>query len=160
MTAALRAGIIALAPGMALIFVRQSLWGVALLCILLGIVWLAGATFSRTRGADLGLAGFAAVAAFGAWLGVAPLGMLAGAVAALVLWDLHRFAGRLAGAERVDGAGALVGAHLRRLALVAGLSLGLGALALGVDIALNFGWAFLLALAAVLLLSRALGAAK
>jgi hypothetical protein len=47
--------------------------------------------------------------------------------------------------------------HLQRLAVVAGLGLGLGWLALGIRVQLSLGWAIILSLLAIIGLSRVLG---
>jgi hypothetical protein len=78
-------------------------------------------------------------------------------VAALVAWDLDRFAWRMRAVGRVEDADALERRHLWRLLAVCGVGLLLGAVALGFRIQLGFAVAFVLALLAVLGLSRLVG---
>jgi hypothetical protein len=82
--------------------------------------------------------------------------MLVGVVLALVAWDLDRFLGRMRAAGRIKDVG-LERHHLWRLLIVAGTGLFLGAVALSVKIRLGFAVVFMLALLAVLGLSRVVG---
>jgi hypothetical protein len=149
---ALCAAALALGIGYAL----TSLWIGSVAAVLAGIAWLlAYAVALPTRLHDalwllfMLLAGVGLLLALPAWL------MLIAVVAALCAWDLAHLAARLRGVQRIDQPARLVGAHLRRLGLSAGLGLLLGGLALSVRVGLDFGSATLLALAALILLSQA-----
>jgi hypothetical protein len=96
-------------------------------------------------------------AAIGLWSGVAGGWALVGVAAALVAWDLDRFVWRMRAAGCVEGADVLERRHLQRLLTVGGTGLLLGAVALSLRIRLGFAAAFLLALLAVLGLSRVIG---
>jgi hypothetical protein len=86
--------------------------------------------------------------------------MLAGVVAALAAWDLDHFAQRLRGAGRVVGEAELVQAHMLRLLPIVLIGLLLGAVGLGLQIELRFGWALLLGALAVLGLRWAMRSAQ
>jgi hypothetical protein len=151
------AGTAALA--LALGYAGQALWAGASLCVAIGLVWLA-----QSRGAhwatDACLAGWVGLAAFGAWQGLLAGWMLLGLVAALAAWDLDHFAERLRAAGHVAQRTELTRAHLRRLAIVVGMGLLLGSIALGVRYELTFGWALLVAALAIYSLSRLIGAGR
>ena len=83
--------------------------------------------------------------------------MLFGMSAALAAWDLDYFAQRLRSVEYTTRAHDLERRHLRRLLVVEGLGLLLGAVALGVKVRFSFATACLLGLVAVLGLSQAVG---
>ncbi len=143
--------------GLVLGYGTGSRWGWALAVVILGLLWLAGQRYDRGWMADWGMIGFVAAAGYGVWLRLPAFWMLAGIVAALVAWDLERFSQHLRSMERVDGADELIRSHLQRLLAVAGVGLLLGGVALGIEVDLNFGWAFLLGLLAILGLSQAIG---
>ena len=145
-----------LALGYALI----PVWLGAIIVVTLGLVWLVGQQRRMDWLNDLSFALFTVAAAFGVWWG-APAGwMLAGAAAALAAWDLARFDRRLAQVEQIAGEGQLRRDHLRRLLAAAGLGLGFGALALSLQFELSIGWAILLGLLVVIVLSRIIQVAR
>ena len=154
-----------------------------LIFIALGLLWLAGQRYAKRAVAGLGLLGFAVGAVLGTLLGVQNGWLLVGLTAALIAWDLHHFiqhlrvneqrtsgsethsagteteteveAGRLDTRARLEAeARVLERAHLRRLALVSGLGLFLGALALTIKLTLSFGVIVVLGLVAIFALSR------
>ena len=122
----------------------------------LGGLWLLGVWRGWGWTAPLGLGATVALAALGVWMGASGWGALVAVGAALAAWDLQRFLGRLRRAGRVDAEEALVEAHLKRLALVLSVGLGLGGLALSWPVRIGFWWTLLLSLVAVVGLHRAL----
>ena len=129
-------------------------WGGAVVALVVGAVWLAGQWRRWGWVASVALVLLIGVAAVGLGGGVGGGWMLVGVVVALVAWDLDRFAWRMRVAGYVEGVDALERRHLRRLLIVAGAGLLLGAVALSVKIRLGFAVAFLLAFLAVLGLSQ------
>ena len=125
-------------------------WAGAALAVAVGLLWLVGWLRDWSWIASPGLACFVGLAALGIWWELTPAGMLAGVVAGLAAWDLVHFAQRLRGAGRVMGAAELVRSHMLRLLPIVLAGLLLGAVGLGVQIELRFGWALLLGALAVL----------
>jgi hypothetical protein len=144
----------------------------ALVFVALGLLWLVGQRHALQAFAGLGLLGFATGALLGTLYGVRNGWVLVGITAALVAWDLHHFIQHMRvseqaetppedAGERADIAGrtdaearAMERLHLQRLAIVSGLGLPLGALALTVRLNLRFGIIFALGLVAIYGLSR------
>ncbi|MEJ5312560.1 MAG: hypothetical protein WHX52_22565 [Anaerolineae bacterium] len=156
----------------------------SLIFIALGLLWLVGQRYAQTASAGLGLLGFAVGALLGTLYGVQSGWLLVGITAALVAWDLHHFIQHLrineqrapdtensaatatdtetdADTPRLDTrarleaeARMLEREHLRRLAIVSGLGLLLGALALTVRLTLSFGVIVVLGVVAIFALSR------
>jgi hypothetical protein len=133
-----------------------GLWVGALLCLALGDLWLLAQRRAWNWSPSAMLAVLTGLAAIGIWLNANPDWMLVGAVAALCTWDLNHFTQRVGQVGRMEEAPELERHHLQRLLLVALLGLLLGAIALRIEITLGFGMAMLLALLAVLALSRAI----
>ena len=143
-----------------------------LVFVALGLLWLVGQRYALRAFAGLGMLGFTGGALLGTLYGVQSGWMLVGITAALVAWDLHHFiqhmrvseqaettpedAGERADIEgRTDAeARVLEHLHLRRLAIVSGLGLLLGTLALTVRLTLSFGIIVALGLVAIYGLSR------
>lgn len=150
----LAAAALALAGGYAL----AGMWGPAGTFLALGVVWAAAQRRGGASGAG-GIGGLMMVtfilAGAGGILAGIPgwLGILA-VVAALGAWDLDHLLRRLAVAGRVDYASGLARAHLRRLALVEGAGFLAGLAAVVIRGRLPFWLEALLALLAVLGLSR------
>ena len=120
----------------------------------LGLLWMAG---RRTRWVWIAwpLAGLLVLAAaVGALLGLNPLLLLIGLVAAISAWNLDGFARRMDSVDALEHEGVLKRRHLQRLLLVDGLGLLAGAVALIVRVRLTFGLAVVLGLAALIALSR------
>jgi hypothetical protein len=131
-------------------------WLGALLCLIVGAAWFAGARGNLGWATAAGFLLLVGLAGFGALTGVPPGWGLAGVVATLAAWDLSAFAGRLARAGRVVDEPALWQAHLRRLAATLGIGAVLGVLPLLVRLELSFGWLLTLGIVAVVALSRAI----
>jgi len=155
-----------------------------LVFIALGLLWLVGQRYAKRAVAGLGLLGFATGALLGTLYDVQSGWLLVGITAALVAWDLQHFIQHLrvneqqtpanersetntadietkADAVRLDTrarleaeARVLERAHLRRLAIVSGLGLFLGALALTIKLTLSFGIIVVLGGVAIFALSR------
>ena len=160
MTKLLPASTILAAAVLAVGYGVNGLWVGALVCLALGDLWLLAQRRAWGWGASVVLVFLTGLAAIGVWLNVSPDWMLVGAVIVLCTWDLDHFVQRMSEAGHVEGALELERSHLQRLLLVALLGLLLGAIALRIKITLGFGAALLLALLAVLALSRAIQAMR
>jgi len=121
-------------------------WPTALLTVGAGAVWAVGVWRNRPRVISAGLVAFVGLSALGVSLEFNPFWMLLTTTAALVAWDLANFAGRITQANLEVDIPDLQQQHVRRLSLVAGGGLLLGAAALGLQINLTFGRAVLLGL--------------
>lgn len=156
----------------------------ALIFVALGLLWLVGQRYAWRAFAGLGLLGFATGALLGTLYGVQNGWLLVAITAALVAWDLHHFTQHMrdskeqtpvsersetatadaeADADTVrlntrarleTEARALERAHLQRLAIVSGLGLLLGTLALTIRLTLRFGFIVALGVVAIFGLSR------
>jgi hypothetical protein len=135
----------------------SGLWDGAAVALVAGGFWLIGQWRRWGWAAPVALVLLIGAATVGLWLGVGGGWMLVGVVAALVAWNLDRFVWRLRAAGRVEEADTLERHYLRRLLIVGGVGLLLGAVALSLRIRLGFAVASLLALLAVLGLSRMVG---
>jgi hypothetical protein len=131
----------------------SSLWAWTPLLVIIGLLWLVGQRYDWAGWPSVGLICFVGAAAWGVWGGAAVGWLLGGTIAALVAWDLAHFSQRLKYGGQVENIAELKRTHLRRLLVVAGLGLLLGGVALSIQIELNFGWALLLGLLAILSLS-------
>src|SRR4051812_22641975 len=140
-------------------YANQALWGVGS-AVAIGLLWQIGDWRGWNWAADVCLAGWVALAAFGAWQELTAGWMLIGVVAALGAWDLAHFATRLRDAGTRPPPTDLARAHLRQLAVVAAAGLLLGGIALGIRVELAFGWAILAGALAIIGLSRLLRAGE
>jgi hypothetical protein len=136
----------ALAIGYAL----AGLLFVSMIIVLLGAMW-----FSAQQRKSTGLEGFLLTVfllagGFGFWVGVPAWMSLIATVATLGAWDLDHFLQRLSTVERVEFDTGLGREHIRRLAVVQGLGLLLGLLALTIHMKISFWWEALLVLLAVI----------
>jgi hypothetical protein len=143
---------------LALGYADQSLWDGVGVAVALGLLWLAGDWRNWDWAADVCLAGWLGLAAFGTWQELPAGWMLIGVVAALATWDLGHFAVRLRAAGAILPPADLTRAHLRQLAIVIAAGLLLGGIALGIQVELTFGWALLAATLAIIGLSRLISA--
>jgi prepilin signal peptidase PulO-like enzyme (type II secretory pathway) len=143
-----------------------------LVFIALGLLWLVGQRYALQAFAGPGLLGFTIGVLLGTLYGVQSGWMLVGITAALVAWDLQHFVQHIHVSEQTettpeDAEGrvdvevrgdaekrALERLHLQRLAIVSGLGLLLGTLALTVRLTLSFGVILALGLVAIYGLSR------
>ncbi len=116
-----------------------------------GAIWLL-AVWQRWRWfASVGLVFSFLAAALGLWfLNFAPGWMFAGAIFALIAWDLTYFEYRLHFAGSDEERRAMEGRHLVRVAFIALLGFLLASLAMVVKLQFNFQWSLLLAVVAIL----------
>jgi hypothetical protein len=118
--------------------------------VLFGLAWLV-AEFRRWRWfASLGLLACIALAGLGLWLNL-PLGwMLAGAVGALIAWDLADFNQRIEHASTEDDVPGLTRRHLLRISIVTIGGLVLSLFSMLARLKFSFEWVtFLTILAAI-----------
>ncbi len=119
----------------------------ALGLVLLALFWTLGLSQRWTWVPALGLFLLTAAAAAGLWLNL-PFGwMLAGALGALLAYDLADFNRRLRSASKEDNVALLERAHLFRLAILLFIGLGLSTIAILVQLQFTFEWLAFLALA-------------
>lgn len=144
----------------ALSYAINERWAALLGAVALGLLWLLG----QARGWDwtphLGLVGYVCLAAVSTLDGLSAAWSLAGVVATLVAWNFDCFTQSLRAAPRVEGEDAMRRALRRRLLLVAALAILPALVAVFVRFELSFGWTLLLALLAIIGLSRAVGALR
>lgn len=157
-----RAGIVTttVVLGLAYVLVPDETWFVVFAVGGVGIVWFTGAGKNWRWLPDTALVTLTGLAAWGLYLEKSAILMLLGGVAALVTWDLDLFSQRLAQAGWLENEATLKRAHWQRLLVMAGLSLLLGGLALGVAIPISFGGAVFLGLLVVVSLSWVVGSLK
>jgi hypothetical protein len=153
----LPAGIVLAVAVLAIGYGLSALWRGAAVALAVGAFWLAGQWRRWGWVASVALVLLIGAAAVGLWSGVGGGWMLVGVVTALVAWDLDRFAWRMRAVGRVEDVDVFGRRHLQRLLTVGGIGLLLGAVALSLRVRLGFAVAFLLALLAVLGLSRVVG---
>lgn len=122
-----------------------------------GALWAFALIRRRTWSSALGLFASLAVAAAGLWFGLAPGWMLAGALFALLTWDLTDFERRLRLAAEEDDVKGLARVHLARLSLVALIGFALASIAMIARVQFSFEWTALMALVAALGLSQLIG---
>ncbi len=118
----------------------------------LGIVWLAGTISGRHWLAGWCLALFTILSALVVLFAASAPLVLFGMCAALLAYDSSLFAQRLL-AALPDQRSTLEQAHIRRMLLLAGLSLLVGQLALLIRLQLSFFWLFIVGIAAALALA-------
>ncbi len=131
-------------------------WALVFISVGLALLWLLGQRYQRLFVGYLAMLGFVAAAMAAVLVGAPTFWLLLSIVATLVAWDLDRFRQRLRSAERVVDEDTMVRAHLRRLGVVAGVGLVCGGVALSFELTLAFGWVLVLAVLALLGLSRAI----
>jgi hypothetical protein len=145
------------AMGLALGYGVDGIWAAAPICLGLGACWLIGEHLDWRWTNALGLICFLGAAIVGIWSGITVPLLLFSTTAALVAWDLLRFAQRLRTAVQVEGGDVLMRAHVQRLLVIAAVGLLLGGISQGVQLELSFSGALLLGGLAILGLSRAVG---
>ena len=127
-----------------LIYLFESRVDLAALAVVVSLIWVTGLWRGWAWSAYVGFVGLIGIAALGAGLEISPVGMLVALSATLISWDLHRFLSRLGSADYVIGTSNLQRIHLRQLAVVAGVGLALGILALSIEFNLGLGWVILM----------------
>ncbi len=123
----------------------------------LGALWAVALIRRWSWFSALGLFASLIVAAAGLWFGLAPGWMLAGALFALLVWDLTDFERRLRLAAEDDDVTGLARVHLTRLSLVALIGFALASIVMLVRLQFSFEWAALMALVAALGISQLIG---
>ncbi len=142
---------------LAAVYAIAEQWIYGLVIAGLGVIWLFSVWRNFQELISTGLIVFIGVAAWGIYQELSTIWMLIAVVVSLVAWDLARFSQRIAYAEPFAEGAVVQQAHLQRLAMVGGLGLLLGGLALGLQFQLNFGWAVLLGLVMVISLAWVVG---
>ncbi|MCH7663347.1 MAG: hypothetical protein IH859_05685 [Chloroflexi bacterium] len=128
----------------------------ALATVLMGVWWI-GISFSWRWLHGLELFAFWGLTVVGVLLEVGVIWLAFGLVAALAAWELGHFSRRMAAYPPSDDLEQIARRHHLRLLLVSITSIGLITAALGFQLRLPFGWAFVLALLALIGLSQAVG---
>lgn len=139
---------------LALGFLLNRQWVAAVLVVVLGVLWLVLQLFHWNFAGSLMLFLLTGFAVYAIWMGVHPLWALVSLVAGLTAWDLSHFTDRQRQVQRVDYVEQLARQHLRRLAVLDGLSLLLAGSVLLVHIHFSLGLALFLGLVAVIGVSQ------
>lgn len=126
----------------------------ALIPIALGALWFAVQRSPQGSGEGFLFLIFCAGAGLGVWLRVPGFTLLLGIVGCLGAWDLSNFLRRLAAVEMVDFKSGLGREHVRRVIISEVVGLVFGLLALSAQAQIPFWWEALLALLAVIGISR------
>jgi hypothetical protein len=137
-------------------YAQGELWTWTVPVLVIGVLWLLGQWRRWYWLSSVGLVAYAGCAAAGLLQGMGAGWMLMGQITALVAWDLSAFVRRMESVERIEGQQDLERRHLLWLLAVAALGLLLAAVALGLRLELGFGAILLLALLAILGVSRAI----
>ncbi|MFC1533290.1 hypothetical protein ACFL7M_08010 [Thermodesulfobacteriota bacterium] len=125
-----------------------------ILIIACGLFWLFGLKAGWDWAGTTGLIFFMAAITRGIFLDLPSGWLLLSVVSALLAWDLHQFINRLEKAGRIEKRSEIERRHLKRIMIIAGLSLILGTVALLVELELGFGWMLFWGVLLVLSLSR------
>jgi hypothetical protein len=144
---------LSLATGYAL----AGFWAFTIFVIGAGLLWLSALWRGWRLVISLSIIMVVGTAALGTWLEVSAGWLLFGVVATLAGWDLDDFSYRFGRTERGQGYATLQRIHLQRLAIVAGLGLLLGGIALSFELRLNMWWGLFLGALVVIGLSQAIG---
>ena len=136
-------------------YVGVGLPQIARWIVIFGAVWLI-AVWQRWRWfAHLGLAAFFVAAALGLWfLNFPPGWMFAGAICALLAWDLTYFRYRQIFAASDAERRSVELRHLLRLSMLALLAFGIASLAMLLQLQFSFDWITFMVLVLVLSLSQ------
>lgn len=116
----------------------------------LGAFWLVGEIRRWRWTAALGFLSFVAAAGYGLWIELSPLWMLAGAIGALVTWDLSDFLNRVQEAAPEDEVPGLARRHIIRLAIVTGIGLVSSLFGMFFHLQFSFEWTAFLAILSAL----------
>lgn len=118
--------------------------------LVFGLVWLFAETQRWRWFASLGFLACVAAAGYGLWIGAPSGWMLAGALGALIAWDLSDFLRRLTSAAPEDEVSGLARRHLIRLAIVTATGLALSLAGMFLRLQFSFEWAAFLAILSAL----------
>jgi hypothetical protein len=121
---------------------------------MLGILWMVGHFKGWKWQASVMFVLFIGVSAIGLWLNLSPWLILLGVIGTTSAWDLDHFRQRIKCAGLVAERPELEKCHIQRLFVVNLFGLFLGSIALTVKFKLGFGAVLLLAMIAVMSLSR------
>jgi hypothetical protein len=116
----------------------------------LGAFWLLGEIRRWHWSAAFGFLVCVAAAGYGLWLDLSAGWMLAGAVGALVAWDLSGFLHRVQNAAPEDEVAGLVRRHLLRLAVVTAIGLVFSLFGMFFRLQFSFEWVAFLAILSAL----------
>jgi len=156
-SSALTVSIILAGAALTVAYGLGALWLPAVGILVLKALWIVAQRANWSWMGWLMVVLFAGAAAVGTLLGLTPIPLVVGLIAALSAWDLGEFARQLRCVDAVEHEQALKRRHLRRLLIVDGLGLLFALLTLSIQIKLSFGLAVVLGLVALLGLSRAIG---
>lgn len=151
---ALIASRILMACSLAAAYGLAELWVPAAAALLMSVPLILGRRRSPIRLAWVTAGMYVAGAAVGAWLDLNAWLLLISVIANLSAWDLYSFARQLETVDVVEQAGVLSQRHLRRLLIVDGLGFLSAGLALTVQLRVGFGLALILAVVALVAVSR------
>lgn len=116
----------------------------------LGLVWLI-AEIRRVRWvSSFGFLACVFASAYGLWIGLSASWMLAGALGALIAWDLSDFLRRLADASPDDETSGLIRRHLIRLLIVTAAGLAFSLIGIFLRLQFSFEWTAFLAILSAL----------
>ena len=118
--------------------------------LILGVLWLYAGRKRWTWFSTIALLLSVALAGYGLWIGLSPGWMIAGAIGALLAWDLTEFMRRMDGAFETDDLPGMQRRHLARLTVVALIGLLLASISMLIRLEFTLEWMMLLALVAVL----------
>jgi hypothetical protein len=125
--------------------------------LLAGILWLVAEIRHIRWAASLGLLACIALAGLGLWLDLSLGWMLAGALGALIAWDLADFTRRIGEASDDDDVVAMTRRHLLRLTIVTAIGLVLSLTGMIARLEFSFEWTAFLALLAALGVTQLVG---
>jgi hypothetical protein len=122
----------------------------ALWILILGAVWLLVEIRRLRWFASFGFLACVLLAGYGLWIDLSAGWMLAGAVSALIAWDLSDFLLRVQDAAPEDEVPGLARRHLIRLAILSAIGLVLSLFSMLYRMEFSFEWAAFLALLSAL----------
>jgi len=135
-------------------YLERGLEGAARVALAAGVLWLLALWRRWPWFSGVALLGAVIAAAAGLLLDVSAAWMLAGAVFALIAWDLTEFRGRLSEAADEDDLGGIERRHLLRLSVLTLGALTLASLGMVARLRVSFEWMLLLVLVTALSLAQ------
>ena len=135
-------------------YLERGLEGATRVALAAGALWLFALWRRMPWFSGVGLLGAVIAAAAGLLLDVSAAWMLAGAVFALIAWDLTEFRGRLSDAADEDDLRGIERRHLLRLSFLALGALTLASLGMVARLRVSFEWMLLLVLVTALSLAQ------
>lgn len=125
--------------------------------LLIGLVWLIAEIRRWRLLASLGLPTCIIIAGIGLWMDLSLGWMLAGALGALIAWDLADFMRRAEHASPEDDVQALTRRHLLRLMIIVAIGLVLALVGMITRLEFSFEWTAFLALLAAIGVTQLVG---